>query len=86
MPARSTPLSSIPRPAPRWSAMRPVSVTRYALSLDHLAPLLKTEAGKTGPVKGLVNGIDKMRPEYYKAHDWTLEDAPESSMLERLGL
>ena len=33
---------------------------------DHLAPRLKTEAAKAGPVKGLVNGIDKMPPEYYK--------------------
>jgi len=53
---------------------------------DDLPPRLKNEAAKTGPAKGLVNGIDKMRPEYYKVRGWTPEGVPESSTLERLGL
>ena len=53
---------------------------------DDLPPRLKTEAAKTGPAKGLVNGIDKMRPEYYKLRGWTPEGVPEGATLERLGL
>ena len=34
----------------------------------------------------MVNGIDKMRPEYYKVRGWTAEGVPESATLERLGL
>ena len=53
---------------------------------DDLPPRLKTEAARTGPAKGLVNGIDKMRPEYYKLRGWTPEGVPEGATLERLGL
>ena len=53
---------------------------------DDLPPRLKTEAAKTGPAKGMVNGIDKMRPEYYKLRGWTPEGVPEGATLERLGL
>ncbi|MBI5109450.1 MAG: aldehyde ferredoxin oxidoreductase family protein [Rhodocyclales bacterium] len=53
---------------------------------DDLPPRLKTEAAKTGPAKGLVNGIDKMRPEYYKARGWTPEGVPTKETLDRLGL
>ncbi|MBI3095206.1 MAG: aldehyde ferredoxin oxidoreductase family protein [Rhodocyclales bacterium] len=53
---------------------------------DDLPPRLKTEAAKTGPAKGLVNGIDKMRPEYYKARGWTPEGVPTKETLARLGL
>ena len=53
---------------------------------DDLPPRLKTEPAKTGPAKGLVNGIDKMRPEYYKVRGWTPEGVPEKATLERLGL
>ena len=41
---------------------------------------------KTGPAKGLVNGIDKMRPEYYKVRGWTPEGVPTKETLARLGL
>jgi aldehyde:ferredoxin oxidoreductase len=53
---------------------------------DDLPPRLKTEPAKTGPAKGLVNGLDKMKPEYYKVRGWTPEGVPEKATLERLGL
>jgi aldehyde:ferredoxin oxidoreductase len=53
---------------------------------DDLPPRLKTEAAKTGPAKGLVSGIDKMRPEYYKVRGWTPEGVPTKETLDRLGL
>ena len=53
---------------------------------DDLPPRLKTEAAKTGPAKGLVNGIDKMRPEYYKVRGWDANGVPTKETLARLGL
>ena len=53
---------------------------------DDLPPRLKTEPAKTGPAKGLVSGIDKMRPEYYKVRGWTPEGVPTKETLDRLGL
>ncbi|MDA8257361.1 MAG: aldehyde ferredoxin oxidoreductase family protein [Betaproteobacteria bacterium] len=53
---------------------------------DDLPPRLKNEPAKTGPAKGLVNGIDKMRPEYYKARGWTPDGVPTKETLARLGL
>ena len=53
---------------------------------DDLPPRLKTEPAKTGPAKGLVNGIDKMRPEYYKARGWDEGGVPTKETLARLGL
>ncbi len=53
---------------------------------DDLPPRLKTEAAKTGPAKGKVNGIDKMRPEYYKARGWDEKGVPTKETLSRLGL
>jgi len=53
---------------------------------DDLPPRLKTEPAKTGPAKGLVNGIDKMRPEYYKARGWSADGVPTKETLARLGL
>ncbi len=53
---------------------------------DDLPPRLKTEPAKTGPAKGLVNGLDKMKPAYYKVRGWTPEGVPEKATLERLGL
>ena len=53
---------------------------------DDLPPRLKNEPAKTGPAKGLVNGVDKMRPEYYKARGWTPKGVPEKETLARLGL
>jgi aldehyde:ferredoxin oxidoreductase len=53
---------------------------------DDLPPRLKTEPAKTGPAKGLVSGIDKMRPEYYKARGWDEQGVPTKETLGRLGL
>ena len=53
---------------------------------DDLPPRLKTEPAKTGPAKGKVNGIDKMRPEYYKARGWDDKGVPTKETLARLGL
>ncbi|TRZ99424.1 MAG: aldehyde ferredoxin oxidoreductase [Rhodocyclaceae bacterium] len=53
---------------------------------DDLPARLKTEPAKTGPAKGLVSGIDKMRPEYYKARGWSPEGVPSKETLSRLGL
>ncbi|MDO8959267.1 MAG: aldehyde ferredoxin oxidoreductase family protein [Rhodocyclaceae bacterium] len=53
---------------------------------DDLPPRLKTEPAKTGPAKGLVSGIDKMRPEYYKVRGWDANGVPTQETLDRLGL
>lgn len=53
---------------------------------DDLPPRLKTEPAKTGPAKGLVNGIDKMRPDYYKVRGWDANGVPTQETLARLGL
>ncbi len=53
---------------------------------DDLPKRLKTEPAKTGPAKGLVSGIDKMRPEYYKVRGWDAEGVPTKETLARLGL
>ena len=53
---------------------------------DDLPPRLKTEPAKTGPAKGLVNGIDKMRPEYYAERGWDADGKPTGETLKRLGL
>ncbi|WP_126444581.1 aldehyde ferredoxin oxidoreductase family protein [Sulfuricystis multivorans] len=53
---------------------------------DDLPPRLKTEPAKTGPAKGLVNGLDKMKPEYYQLRGWDAEGRPSGETLQRLGL
>jgi aldehyde:ferredoxin oxidoreductase len=53
---------------------------------DDLPARLKTEPAKTGPAKGLVNGIDKMKPEYYDVRGWDTDGVPKKETLERLGL
>jgi aldehyde:ferredoxin oxidoreductase len=53
---------------------------------DNLPPRLLTEPAKTGPAKGLVNGLDKMLPEYYELRGWTPEGVPTQETLARLGL
>ncbi len=53
---------------------------------DDLPPRLKTEPAKTGPAKGKVNGIDIMRPQYYKARGWDDKGVPTKETLQRLGL
>jgi aldehyde:ferredoxin oxidoreductase len=53
---------------------------------DDLPPRLKKEPAKTGPAKGLVNGIDKMLPEYYALRGWDKEGVPTAETRKRLGL
>ncbi|NMG73528.1 aldehyde ferredoxin oxidoreductase family protein [Aromatoleum diolicum] len=53
---------------------------------DNLPPRLLTEPAKSGPAKGLVNGLDKMLPEYYQVRGWTPEGVPTPETLARLGL
>jgi aldehyde:ferredoxin oxidoreductase len=53
---------------------------------DDLPKRLKTEPAKTGPAKGMVSGIDKMMPEYYKVRGWTTEGVPTKDTSKRLGL
>ena len=53
---------------------------------DTLPPRLLKEAAKTGPAKGLVNGLDKMLPEYYQLRGWTTEGVPTNETLARLSL
>lgn len=53
---------------------------------DDLPPRLKTEPAKTGPAKGKVSEIDKMRPEYYKVRGWDEKGVPTKATLKRLGL
>ncbi len=53
---------------------------------DNLPPRLTTEPAKTGPAKGLVNGLATMLPEYYELRGWDTEGVPKADTLERLGL
>jgi len=53
---------------------------------DSLPKRLLTEPAKTGPAKGLVNGLTKMLPEYYKARGWDAEGRPTKETKARLGL
>jgi aldehyde:ferredoxin oxidoreductase len=53
---------------------------------DNLPPRLTTEPAKTGPAKGLVNGLDLMLPEYYELRGWDPEGVPRAETLSRLGL
>jgi len=53
---------------------------------DNLPKRLLKEAAKTGPAKGLVNGLDKMLPEYYQLRGWTKEGVPTNETLSRLGV
>ncbi len=53
---------------------------------DTLPPRLLKEAATTGPAKGLVNGLDKMLPEYYQLRGWTNEGVPTNETLSKLAL
>jgi aldehyde:ferredoxin oxidoreductase len=53
---------------------------------DNLPKRLLKDAAKTGPAKGLVNGLDKMLPEYYQVRGWTTEGIPTNETLQRLAL
>jgi aldehyde:ferredoxin oxidoreductase len=51
---------------------------------DRLPDRLVKEAAKDGPAKGLVNGLDKMLPEYYQLRGWTADGVPTNETLSRL--
>jgi aldehyde:ferredoxin oxidoreductase len=53
---------------------------------DTLPKRLLTEPAKTGPAKGLVNGLDKMLPEYYQVRGWDTEGRLTKETRTRLGL
>ncbi|MEO6351678.1 MAG: aldehyde ferredoxin oxidoreductase family protein [Burkholderiaceae bacterium] len=53
---------------------------------DTLPKRLLTEPAKTGPATGLVNGLDKMLPEYYQLRGWTPEGQLLPETRTRLGL
>ena len=53
---------------------------------DNLPPRLTTEGAKSGPAKGLTNGLAKMLPEYYELRGWTKEGVPTNETLSRLGV
>jgi len=53
---------------------------------DKLPQRLLKDAAKTGPAKGLVNGLGKMLPEYYQARGWTPDGVPTNETLDRLAL
>ncbi len=53
---------------------------------DNLPPRLTSEPAKTGPAKGLVNGLAKMLPEYYEVRGWDVEGVPKADTRARLGL
>jgi aldehyde:ferredoxin oxidoreductase len=52
---------------------------------DTLPPRLTKEPAKTGPAKGLVNGLDRMLPEYYEVRGWDANGVPTRATRERLG-
>ncbi len=53
---------------------------------DTLPKRLLTEPAKTGPAKGLVNGLDKMLPEYYQLRGWDEMGQLKPETRTRLGL
>ncbi|MDX2287708.1 MAG: aldehyde ferredoxin oxidoreductase family protein [Hyphomicrobiaceae bacterium] len=53
---------------------------------DNLPPRLVSEAAKTGPATGLVNGLAKMLPEYYQLRGWTAEGQPTNETMSRLAI
>jgi aldehyde:ferredoxin oxidoreductase len=53
---------------------------------DTLPKRLLTEPAKTGPAKGLVNGLDKMLPEYYQLRGWDDKGQLKPDTRARLGL
>lgn len=53
---------------------------------DTLPPRLTSEPARSGPAKGLVNGLAKMLPEYYQVRGWSPEGVPSRQTLDRLGL
>ena len=53
---------------------------------DNLPKRLLTEPAKTGPAKGLVNGLAKMLPKYYEVRGWNADGTVKPETRKRLGL
>lgn len=53
---------------------------------DTLPPRLLKEPIKVGPLKGAVNKLSEMLPEYYKVRGWDEDGRPTPEKLEELGL
>ncbi len=53
---------------------------------DSLPKRLLSEPARTGPAKGMVNGLDKMLPEYYRIRGWTPDGQLTEETRSRLGL
>ena len=70
-----------------WNLERKFNLDAGLTAKDDTLPkrLLK-DAAKTGPAKGLVNGLDKMLPEYYELRGWTDKGVPSNETLSRLAL
>jgi aldehyde:ferredoxin oxidoreductase len=70
-----------------WNLERQFNLAAgFTAADDNLPKRLLTEAAKTGPAKGLVNGLPKMLPEYYQVRGWTPQGKPTKETLARLGL
>lgn len=53
---------------------------------DNLPARLLKEGARSGPAKGLTNGLEKMLPEYYQLRGWTKDGVPTNETLSRLGV
>ena len=70
-----------------WNMERQFNNAAGFTSLDdNLPPRLTTEPAKTGPAKGLVNGLATMLPEYYRVRGWDADGRPTPETSARLGL
>ncbi len=70
-----------------WNMERMFNIAAGFTAKDDCLPKrLTTEPAKTGPAKGLVNGLAKMLPEYYAARGWSTDGIPTPETKTRLGL
>jgi aldehyde:ferredoxin oxidoreductase len=70
-----------------WNLERQFNLAAgFTAADDTLPKRLTTEPAKTGPAKGLTNGLAKMMPEYYKERGWTPDGRPTNETIARLGL
>jgi len=70
-----------------WNLERDFNIKAGFTSADDTLPkrLLEEPAG-TGPAKGLVSGVPKMMPEYYRERGWTVNGEVTDAIRTRLGL
>jgi aldehyde:ferredoxin oxidoreductase len=70
-----------------WNLERQFNLAAgFTAADDTLPKRLTSEPAKTGPAKGLVNGLAKMIPEYYQVRGWTPDGRPTNETIARLGL